>query len=149
MRYITNPVGAVTLATSLIGCSAAVLAQATPEPPDLTGTWKAIATAVSIGTNPYRPQIGEDGPYFSDEEIEFTFNIAEQRGARFAGTLSAGERTEMLIGGLRPPDFTAGIFLDDDGRYEFNVRNPGTMDLCYHHLRPEGKVVACYTVTKE
>jgi hypothetical protein len=143
-----SPMQAVMLATSLFWCSTAARAQSTSDPPDLTGTWKGIATAISIGSNPYRPQVG-DGPYFSDDEIEFTFNIAEQREARFAGTISAGERTETLIGGLIPPNFTAGIFLDDDGRYTFTIRDENTIDLCYDHLNPQSKVVACYSLSRE
>ena len=68
--------------------------------------------------------------------------------ARFSGTKSAGDRTETLIGSLRPPDYTDGIFLDEDGRFDFTVRDAATIDLCYEHLRADGRVVACYMLER-
>jgi len=123
-------------------------AQTAGTPPDLTGTWVGNARAVSMGANPYRPE-AHDGATFSDEELPFTFNVAEQHGDRFSGTKSAGGRTETLIGGLRPPDYTEGVFLDEDGRFDFTVRDATTIDLCYEHIRTDGRVVACYTLKKQ
>ena len=135
-------------ALALVPGGTAALAQAAASPPDLTGTWTGVATAVSVGENPYRPKAAS-GAYFSDDEITFTFNIAEQHDGRFSGSVSAGDRTETVIGGLRPPDYAAGVFLDDDGRYEFTVRDGSTIDLCYDHAVEASKVVACYTLKKQ
>lgn len=121
---------------------------AAQEPPNLVGTWKGTATAVSLGANPYRVQ-ESDAAYFSSDPIEFTFDITDQQDARFSGTLGAGPGTETMIGSLRPPDFTAGVFLDDDGHYAFTMRDATTIDLCYDHIYPKTKVVACYTLTKQ
>ena len=142
-----RPIRTLALALALVGGGTAAWAQSAT-PPDLTGTWIGIAKAVSVGSNPYRPQAGT-GPYFSDQEIEFSFNIADQQGERFSGTVSAGQRIETLIGGLMPPDYTRGVFLDDDGRYSFTVRDEKTLDLCYDHALPESKVVACYSLSKQ
>ncbi|WP_162918695.1 hypothetical protein [Taklimakanibacter deserti] len=54
-----------------------------------------------------------------------------------------------MIGALRPPNFTEGIFIDDDGHYAFTVRDASTIDLCYYHLVRKSKVVACYTLKKQ
>ena len=53
-----------------------------------------------------------------------------------------------LIGSLRPPDYTDGVFLDEDGRFDFTVRDAATIDLCYEHLRTDGRVVACYLLKR-
>ena len=136
------------LAFAVAGIATAAAAQTAGTPPDLTGTWTGNPKAVSSGVNPYRPN-ATDSPTFSDEELTFTINIAEQHGERFAGTKSAGDRTETLIGSLRPPDYTDGVFLDEDGRFDFTVRDATTIDLCYEHLRVDGRVVACYVLTRQ
>ena len=136
------------LALAVAGAATAAAAQTAGTPPDLTGTWTGNAKAVSSGVNPYRPNTA-DGATFSDDELTFTFNIAEQHGERFSGTKSAGDRTETLIGSLRPPDYTDGVFLDEDGRFDFTVRDAATIDLCYEHLRADGRVVACYMLKRD
>ena len=145
MRRIARTIGFSIVAMMAMVWSHQALAQ---QVPNLVGTWKASAKAVSFGTNPYRKQEGT-GPYFSKEILEFTFKITDQQDARFAGTLSAGKRTETLIGALRPPNFSEGIFIDDDGHYLLTVRDASTIDLCYYHINPKSKVVACYTLTKQ
>ena len=139
---------AAKLAFVFAGVATAAAAQTTGTPPDVTGTWTGNAKAVSSGVNPYRPN-AVDGPTFSDEELTFTITIAEQHGERFSGTKSAGDRTETLIGSLRPPDYTDGIFLDEDGRFDFTVRDAATIDLCYEHLRADGRVVACDVLKRQ
>ena len=39
--------------------------------------------------------------------------------------------------------------LDNDGKYEFTLRNAATMDVCYRHTNMTSKVVACFTLTKQ
>lgn len=131
----------------LLSISAAGVAQA-QEPPNLVGVWKGPALAVGIGSNPYRVPEGP-GPVFFDQSIDFTYTIAEQKGSRFFGTLTSGKGTETVIGALQPPAYTGGIFLDDDGRYTFTMRDATTIDLCYDHHYPKTKVVACYTLKKQ
>lgn len=117
-------------------------------PPNLVGTWKGMAQAVGIGSNPYRVPDGP-GPVFFDKQVEFTYNITNQEGARFFGNMSSGTGTETIIGGLQAPNYNSGVFLDDDGRYSFTLRDPTTIDLCYDHQYPKSKVVACYTLKKQ
>ncbi|MFO1142951.1 MAG: hypothetical protein U1E59_11240 [Amaricoccus sp.] len=147
-----NFVGAASSVASFVlaavWIAGAAAAQTAGEPPDLTGTWTGNAKAVSSGQNPYRPN-ASGAANFSDEELTFTFNVAEQHDERFSGTKSAGGRTETLIGSLRPPDYTQGVFLDEDGRFDFVVRDPTTIDLCYEHIRTDGRVVACYTLKRQ
>jgi len=115
--------------------------------PDLVGTWKGGTQAVYIGPNPYRiPQ--KNGPNFGDNIVEFTYVIKEQVGTRFAGE-TVGNFTETIIGALKPPDFRSGVFLDNDGQYDFTLRDANTIDLCYWHLYPTSKVVSCWTITKQ
>lgn len=123
------------------------LSAAAQEIPNLVGTWKGGATAVSIGANPHRGQ-DRASPTFGTDVVEFSFIVKEQQKAHFAGE-TVGKFTETLIGGLRPPDFKAGYMLDNDGEYSFTLRDAKTMDLCYRHLNLSSKVVACYTVEKQ
>ena len=116
------------------------------DPPDLVGTWKGIAHAVHIGSNPYR--VAEKaGPNFPENGVEFTYAITEQHGNRFAGSMSGGKYGETLIGAISP-DNKSGVMLDDDGEYNFTIRDADTLDLCYRHSFPTSRVVACWAVTR-
>lgn len=122
------------------------LPAAAQEIPDLVGTWKGATTAVHVGSNPYRAT-GQEGVTFSSDPIEFTYTISEQQDGRFAGEMSGGTNRETIIGALRP-DNQGGVMLDNDGQYHFTLRDPNTIDLCYSHLNPSSRVVACWTVTR-
>jgi hypothetical protein len=111
--------------------------------PNLVGTWKGMAQAVHMGVNPYRVP-SSSAPVFSASTMEFTVTIVEQKDNRFTGKKSGGERTETLIGAISPNN-QSGVMLDDDGQYLFTLRDQNTLDVCYNHLNPSGKVVACYT----
>ena len=116
-------------------------------PPNLVGTWKGKAEAVFVGPTPYRVAEGT-GPNFGGE-IEYSYVVKEQKGARFSGEQSAGKVTEMIIGTLRPPEYRSGIVLDHDGESDFTLRNATTMDVCYRHTNMTSKVVACFTLVKQ
>lgn len=116
------------------------------EVPNLIGTWKGGAYAVHIGANPYRTAPGK-AVNFPDEVIAFTYTITEQHGGRFAGEMTGGNFAETVIGMLRP-DNSGGIMLDDDGRYDFTLRDENTIEWCYSHSYPTSKVVACWTLTR-
>ncbi|HEX2528382.1 MAG TPA: hypothetical protein VHL31_19030 [Geminicoccus sp.] len=114
--------------------------------PDMVGTWKGMLQAVIIGANPYRvPE--RPGPYFADKEIEFTYRIDEQQGNRFIGQISVGDIRETLIGAVSMDNHT-GIFIDDDGRYEFTLADPQTMNVCYAHSFPTTKAVTCFQLKR-
>jgi hypothetical protein len=127
----------------LIGGSS--LPAAAQDAPDLVGTWKGTAEAVHVGPTPYRT--GETGVNFSTNPLEFTFVISEQQGNRFVGELSTGEFKETVIGALRP-DNAGGVMLDNDGRFDFTLRDADAMDLCYGHSNQTSRVVGCYTLTR-
>ncbi len=114
--------------------------------PDLRGTWSGPTTAVMVGGTPYRPS-ENPGVQFGNQEIVFTYEITEQEGQRFAGSMSAGERTEIIIGGLRA-NARDGVMLDDDGRYDFTLTDPDTIEMCYTHSVPDSRVVSCWTITR-
>lgn len=116
--------------------------------PNLVGTWSGEAQAVIIGPNPYRIPDGE-GPNFPEAKITFTYEIAQQEGTRFAGTMSGGKFSESFIGALKPPAFDSGVIVDVDGQYDFTLRDPTTIDLCYTHVYPNTRAVACWTITKQ
>ena len=122
------------------------LPAAAQQVPDMVGTWKGMATAVHIGSNPYRVAQGL-GPQFPPNEIEFTYAIKEQHGNRFAGEMSGFNYRETIIGALKP-DNRSGIMLDDDGRYDFTLVDPNTMDVCYGHQFPTSRVAACWRLTR-
>lgn len=131
-------------------CGAAVMFAApvasAQTPPNQVGTWKGKAEAVIVGPNPYR--VTENpGPNFGGT-MEFTYIIKQQQGVRFTGELSA-KVTETVIGTLRPPEFRSGIMLDNDGEYDFTLRDAKTMDVCYRHINLTSKAVACFTLEKQ
>jgi hypothetical protein len=115
--------------------------------PNLVGTWKGETQAVHIGPNPYRVP-DTNGPNFPDNFIEFTYVVKQQEGTRFAGE-TEGKFTETFIGMLKPPEYRSGIFIDNDGQYDFTLRDDTTIDMCYWHQYPTSKVVACWTLTKQ
>jgi hypothetical protein len=117
-------------------------------PPDLVGTWTGTFQAILVGATPYRPSEGT-GASFADTEIPYTVEFTEQKGGRLAGTISAGDHTETLIGALMPPEYTSGTLVDDDGSYRFSVRDAATIDFCYGHNLPDSRAVACGTVTRQ
>ena len=118
------------------------------EPPNLVGVWKGSSLAVGSGATPYRVLEGP-GPVFFDQRMEFTYTITEQKDSRFIGKMNSGKVSENVMGSFQPPAYSGGVILDDDGRYSFTMRDPSTMDLCYEHLYPKSKVVACFTLKKE
>jgi hypothetical protein len=133
-----------------VACTAALVAAATSASaqtvPNLVGTWKGKPEAVFVGPNPHRPSDGTV-PGFGGE-MELTYVFKQQQGTRFAGEF-LGKFTETVIGTLRPPAFQSGIMVDNDGEYDFTLRNPTTMDVCYRHNNTSSKVVACWTMQKQ
>jgi hypothetical protein len=134
------------LAFSLILGLGFLAPAAAQQVPDMVGTWKGLATAVHIGSTPYRVVQG-GGAQFPSNGIEFTFVIKEQQGNRFSGESTGANYKETLIGAVRP-DNKGGIILDDDGRYDFTLADPNTMDVCYAHQFPTSRVAACYRLTR-
>ena len=132
---------------ALFGLAVAALPAAADEIPNLVGTWKGMAKAVHVGPTPYRVAEG-NGPTFGSNEIEFVYVVKEQQDSRFAGE-TVGKFTETFVGALEPPAYRTGVFVDEDGSYDFTLRDPATIDLCYHHVYPTSKVVACFTLTKQ
>lgn len=116
--------------------------------PDLKGIWKGtVDSAVMVGSTPYRTAEGGKPYSFAKEAIDFTFDVKDQQGARFAGQMTAKDKTETLIGHLYP-DHKSGMMLDDDGQYLFSLSAAGTMEVCYNHSKADSKVIACWTATK-
>jgi hypothetical protein len=120
------------------------LAQDTP---NLVGTWKGSAYAVHIGATPYR-EANSPSVQFPGNAIEYTYAITEQRGQRFAGKMSGGRFSETIIGALAPNNRT-GMMLDDDGQYHLTLVDANTIDMCYTHLYPTSKVVACFQAKRQ
>jgi hypothetical protein len=128
-----------------MGFAATAMAQDT-DAPNMLGTWKGKTYAVHIGSNPYRVAEGT-GVQFPDNAIEFTYEVTEQKGKRFAGKSSGGKFGETIIGMLAPDNRT-GIMLDDDGQYMLTLVDPNTIDMCYYHLYPTNKVVSCWQIKR-
>ena len=114
--------------------------------PSLVGTWKGTSRPVHLGPTPNRPA-GQTGVSFGVNPVEYTYTITEQKDNRFAGELSGGNVKETLLGALQP-DNKGGIMLDLDGEHSFTLRDPNTMDVCYRHLNPTSRVVACWMMTR-
>ena len=142
MRMIPTLLATAVLCVGLAGMATAQ----NNEIPNLIGTWKGKTLAVHIGANPYRVAEG-NGVQFPTNEIEFTYTITEQHDKRFAGKMSGGKFEETIIGMLAPDGHTADM-LDDDGQYSMTLVDPNTIDMCYHHLYPTSKVVACWQIKR-
>jgi hypothetical protein len=131
---------AVVLAAGTAGSAVA------QEIPNMVGTWKGSTKAVIIGSNPYR--VAEtNGPSLPPNPIEFTYAITKQEDNRFVGTSGAGKFVETLIGAVNPEGKT-GIMIDNDGQYQFTLRDTDTMDVCYWHSNLTSKVVACWQLKR-
>jgi hypothetical protein len=132
--------------------SATLLALSLPaladDAPKLVGKWTgSVDGAVMVGNTPDRTAEAGKKVTFSNEPITFTFDITEQQGARFGGTMFNAKRSETLIGHFYP-DNKSGIMLDDDGQYAFTLTNADTMQVCYDHAKPDSKVIACWTARR-
>lgn len=136
------------LATVSFVLLALCLPASAEDAPSLIGVWKGTAdSAVMVGGTPYRHGKPGKKVTFSDDPIEFTFDITQQKGPRFAGQLKGLKKTETLIGYIHP-DGKSGQMLDDDGEYTFTLRDQATMEVCYDHSKPDSKVIACWTATR-
>jgi len=142
MRVFTTLVSSAALC---VGFAASGVAQDN-EIPNMVGAWKGKTLAVHIGANPYRVADGK-GVQFPTNEIEFTYNITEQHDKRFAGNMTGGKFEETIIGMLAPDGHTA-VMVDDDGQYSMTLVDPNTIDMCYHHVYPTSKVVACWQIKR-
>ncbi|MBN9023279.1 MAG: hypothetical protein J0H08_14545 [Rhizobiales bacterium] len=142
--FITGLAGFAATASCLVVLA---LPASAADAPNLVGTWKGGTQAVHIGPNPYRLPDGNN-PTFGDTVLDFTYVIDKQEGTRFSGH-TEGKFVETIIGALKPPAFDSGVFLDDDGTYDFTMRDANTIDLCYSHLYPTSKVVACWTLERQ
>jgi hypothetical protein len=141
--------GVAAIVVAALGTAAApALAQQPPKvAPNLVGEWKGTSPgAAVVGGNPYHKGVESNEPHFTDA-LEFTITISEQKGNRFVGKLSDGKRTEKLVGALSPNNLV-GTILDDDGHYVFTIRDRDTLDVCYSHMTPASKVVACFPWTR-
>jgi hypothetical protein len=132
------------LAASSVAATAVLLSlpASAQEPMNFVGTWKGMATAVHIGSNPYR-MAEKNGPNLPSNVIEFTYTVTEQSGNRFAGQATNGKFTETIIGAVQT-DNARGIILDDDGQYLFTVKDANTLETCYNHSFPTSRVVGCW-----
>jgi hypothetical protein len=122
------------------------LPAASQQPPNLVGIWKGMGNGVQVGPTPHRPA-NVAGVTFPDNNIEFTYDIKEQHGNRFAGQMSSSKAKETLIGAVLP-DNRGGTMLDDDGEYQFTLIDPNTMDVCYNHHYATSKFVGCFRITR-
>ena len=138
-KYRSLFLGAVTLGAMGAVCEPTWAQNA----PNLVGTWKGTTQAIHVGVNPYRSPASST-PVFSSSTMEFAITIVEQKDNRIIGKKTSGERSETLIGAISPNNQN-GVMLDEDGQYLFTIRDPNTLDVCYNHLNPTSKVVACYS----
>lgn len=142
--FVRHLLSQTVCATAIMFAASSASAQT---PPNLVGTWKGKAEAVFVGPTPYRVA-DQPGPNFGSGPMEFTYVVKEQRGTRFSGELNA-KLSETIIGALRPPEFRSGIFVDNDGEYDFTLRDAEIMDVCYRHVNPTSKVASCFTLEKQ
>lgn len=102
------------LATSIVTALAAIMSLTAITNAEtsisIVGTWKGKATAVHIGSNPYRIAQGKE-PNFPPNEIEFTYMFNRQEGNRFSGESSNGKFSETLIGAFKAGN-KEGVILD-------------------------------------
>jgi hypothetical protein len=66
---------------------------------------------------------------------------------RFTGTTAGGRYSETIIGMLAPNNRTA-VALDNDGQNMMTLVDANTIDVCYSHLYPTSKVVACFQLKR-
>lgn len=133
------------LTATLIVISLPALAE---DAPSIVGKWTGrVQGAVMVGNTPDRTAEPGKTITFSNEAIDFTLDITEQQGARFGGIMSNAKRSEPLIGHFYPGN-RSGLMLDDDGRYLFNLVDADTIEVCYDHLKPDSKVIACWTAKR-
>jgi hypothetical protein len=118
---------------------------ATPEIPELRGTWKGESQSIVLGGNPHHPATQANEPRLSS--VPFTLVIDKQDGRRFSGTFSSARHSETVIAVMAR---SGTIFMvDDDGYNAGTLLAPNRMELCYLHLSSDSRIASCTELTKQ
>ena len=116
---------------------------------DMKGTWSTTGQAVVQNGGAHHPtnEPGEIVGEYRLREVEFTYRIDGQDGARFWGSLTSRYRTERLMGSIAA-DGKRVYMVDQDGFIDGVFIDPDTLDVCYREIKPASAVVSCNIVRR-
>lgn len=130
----------------IAGASLAPAALAADAIPDLKGVWSGQATG-GVVAGKLGHQDASDAPRFKDTSVTWTITIAEQQGPGLIGTWASPNKTEELIGVIRPDNKTV-LFVDPDTFFSGMLRSENEMEACLQE-NGESMVATCYVFRRE
>ena len=132
MKYIIGMLCVVGVAT----------VSAASDATSLIGTWKGFSNASIVGVDEHHDTKVLGNVKFV--KTEFTHVIEQAEGLNFSGYLTSYNRTEKIIGAMRP-GMKSGVMVDEDGSLTFDILSENVMIICYSHPPSAGKsgVAAC------
>jgi hypothetical protein len=118
---------------------------ATPEIPELRGTWKGESQSIVLGGNPHHPATQANEPRLSS--VPFTLVIDKQDGRRFSGTFSSARGSSKVVAVVSR---SGSIYLADaEGFSHGTMLVPGRMELCYLKHSAETRIASCVELAKQ
>ena len=118
---------------------------ATPEIPDLRGTWKGESQSIVLGGNPHHPATQLSEPRLSS--VPFTLVIDKQDGRRFSGTFSSPRSSEKILA-VFSRDGTL-YMVDEEGYTHGTMLAPDRMELCHMYVSTTLRIASCSEMKKQ
>ncbi|MGE0272685.1 MAG: hypothetical protein AB7P84_15535, partial [Alphaproteobacteria bacterium] len=112
----------------------------------LKGTWLGKGSAIVVGAPKHHEKTPPNTPKLSEQT--FTFNITEQRGDRFWGTIESPRGKELIIG-ILAHDKKRVLVSDMVGTAEGVLLDANTFEWCYSQHSKGATMLACNTVRRQ
>lgn len=141
MRTIMNFSLAGIFAMALTGAALAQDAY-----PELKGTWLGKGSAIVVGAPKHHEKGPANTPRLSEQT--FTFNITDQKGDRFWGTIESPKGKELIIG-ILAQDKKRVLVSTTSGTAEGLLLDANTFEWCYDQHTKEATMLACNTVRRQ
>ena len=147
MPCIRNRTAAIVRAALLTtGVAVAPAAFAQDAIPDLKGVWSGQATGGVVAGN-LSHQEASNEPRFKDTSVTWTITIDKQEGPGLIGTWASPNKTEELIGVIRPDNKTVH-FVDPDTFFSGILRSENELETCVQE-NGESRVATCYVFKRQ
>jgi hypothetical protein len=143
---VTNIRNGIAAAALIVAGAAVVPALAQDAIPDLKGVWSGTATGGVVAGN-LGHQEASNEPRFKDTSVTWTITIEQQEGPGLIGTWASPNKTEELIGVIRPDNRTVH-FVDPDTFFQGFLRAENELEACLQE-NGESMVATCYVFRRE
>jgi hypothetical protein len=128
-----------TIAALMVATSASAQDQ-----PDMRGTWTGTTEAAMLDTDVYY-ETGKTTPQFMEVPVEVV--IDQQRGRRFAGTITADKWDKPFVGVLAADDRI--IWAEPGGFVDARLVDADTIDYCYIRIAEFKQLASCAELKRQ